>query len=141
MATTTDRKILGVRLLTPEGVVFDDHATLVVAPGAAGEVGLLARHEPLVCALRFGETRIHATDETVHRFATSEGYLSIGEDRVYILVEQAEEVGVIDLERAQAALRRAEEALENAGDDDVAVQAAQAAKRRAENRIKAAGKK
>lgn len=140
MSTATgDRRILGVRLLTPEGIVFDDEATMVVAPGVAGEVGLLARHEPLVAALRFGETRIHVNDSETRTFATSEGYLSIGEDRVFILVEQAEELGQIDVSRAEAALRRAQENLENA-DDDAARDVYEAARRRAENRLKVAQK-
>ncbi len=141
MSTATgDRKVLGVRLLTPEGIVFDDQATMVVAPGVAGEVGLLARHEPLVAALRFGETRIHVSEGETRTFATSEGYLSIGEDRVFILVEQAEELGQIDVARAENALRRAQENLEGAGDDEAARDVYQAALRRAENRLKVAQK-
>lgn len=139
--STDDRKRLGVRLLTPEGAVFDGVAAMVVAPSAAGEVGLLPRHEPLVCALKHGETRINMLDDTTRVFATSEGYLSIGEDRVLILVEQAEEATEIDVSRAEAALRRAEEALAAAGDDEPARIAAESARRRAENRLRVGSKR
>jgi F-type H+-transporting ATPase subunit epsilon len=135
---STDRKRLGVRLLTPEGTVFDGYATIVIAPSEAGEIGLLPRHEPLVCTLRPGETRLRMLDDSVTTFATTEGYLSIDEDRVLILVEQAEEESQIDFARAEAALRAAEEALAQAGDDEIARIAAESKRRRAQNRLKVA---
>ncbi len=140
MATTaSDRKTLAVRLLTPEGVQYEGDAVMVIVPGSAGELGLLARHEPLVTSLRFGEVRIHAVDETVHTFATTEGYASIGDDRVYILTEQAEKLDAIDVARAEEALKRAQEGVEAASDDaDRAYH--EAAVRRNENRIKVAQK-
>lgn len=138
---TTDRKRLGVRVLTPEGAVYDGVAAMVVAPSAAGEIGLLPRHEPLVCSLKHGETRLKMMDDSVQVFATSEGYLSIGEDRVLILVEQAEQADAIDVARAEAALRRAEEDLAAAGDDDTKRIAAESARRRAENRLRVGGKR
>lgn len=139
MATATDRKMLQVRLLTPEGAQFDDEAVMVIVPGVAGELGLLARHEPLVTSLRFGEVRIHAADETVHTFATTDGYASIGDDRVFILVEQAEKLDAIDVARAEKALSAAQAALEAASDDtDKAIH--RAAVRRNENRVKVAQK-
>lgn len=142
MATTSvDRRSLGVRLLTPEGAVYDGFAAMVVAPSAAGEIGLLPRHEPLVCALKFGETRLTLLDDSVKIFATTEGYLSIGEDRVLILVEQAEEAESIDVARAEASLRRAEEDLAAAGDDENRRIAAESARRRAENRLRVGGKR
>jgi len=134
--STAERKRLGVRLLTPEGTVFDGVAAMVVAPSAAGEIGLLPRHEPLVCALKPGETRLRMLDDSTQVYATAEGYLSIGEDRVLILVEQAEEASQIDVAEAEAALRRAEEALDAAAGDDAARVAAEAARRRAENRLR-----
>jgi F-type H+-transporting ATPase subunit epsilon len=134
--STTDKKILGVRLLTPEGPVFEGTATLVVAPSQAGEIGLMPRHEPLVCALRPGETRLRMLDDSHTSFATTDGYLSIDYDIVTILVEQAEHVEAIDAHRAQEALRRAEEALAAAGDDEDARLVAESARRRAQNRLK-----
>jgi F-type H+-transporting ATPase subunit epsilon len=134
--STAERKRLGVRLLTPEGTVFDGVAAMVVAPSAAGEIGLLPRHEPLVCALKPGETRLRMLDDSTQVYATAEGYLSIGEDRVLILVEQAEEASKIDVAEAEAALRRAEEALDASAGDDAARVAAEAARRRAENRLR-----
>ena len=137
-AIGTERKRLGVRLLTPEGAVFDDVAYMVIAPSVRGEVGILPRHTPFIAFLKMGETRIKLLDDTEVVFATSEGYLSVEEDRVLVLVEQAERADEIDRDRAQAALERAEAALAEAGDDDVARVAAESTRRRAENRLNVA---
>ena len=133
-----ERKRLGVRILTPEGAVFDDVAYMVIAPSVEGEVGILPRHTPFIAFLRPGETRIKLQDDTELVFATTEGYLSVEEDQVLLLVEQAELADEIDTERAQAALQAAEEALAAAGEDEVARVAAEGARRRAENRLNVA---
>jgi F-type H+-transporting ATPase subunit epsilon len=131
-----ERKRLGVRLLTPEGPLFDDLAYMVIAPSVEGEVGILPRHTPFIAFLRPGEVRLKLMDDTEQIFATSEGYVSVEEDRVLILAEQAERADEIDVERARAALERAEAALAEAGDDDVKRVAAESARRRAENRLR-----
>jgi F-type H+-transporting ATPase subunit epsilon len=137
-AVGQDRKRLGVRLLTPEGALYDDVAYMVIAPSVQGEVGILPRHTPFIAFLRPGETRIKLLDDTELIFATSEGYLSVEEDTVQVLVEQAERADEIDRERAQAALERAQSALAEAGEDEVARGAAESALRRAENRLRVA---
>jgi len=133
-----ERKRLGLRILTPEGPVFDDLAYMVIAPSIEGEVGILPRHTPFIAFLKPGETRVKLLDDSEVVFATSEGYVSVEEDRVLVLVEQAERADEIDRDRAHAALERAEAALVEAGDDDVARVAAESARRRAENRLKVA---
>jgi F-type H+-transporting ATPase subunit epsilon len=133
-----DRKRLGVRVLTPEGVAWEGQAAMVVAASVLGEVGLLPRHAPLIAFLKPGETRITTLDDEKVILATTEGYLSVEEDRVLVLVGQAEEASTIDRARAEAALRRADEALAEAGDDDVTRLTAEAARRRAENRLRVA---
>lgn len=135
-----DRKRLGVRLLTPEGPVFEGTAYMVIAPSIMGEVGILPRHAPLIAFLKTGETRLKLMDDTERVFATTEGYFSIEEDQVLILVEQADDASTIDRARAEAALRRAEEDLAAVGDDEVARVAAESARRRAENRLRVADK-
>jgi len=73
-------------------------------------------------------------------FATTEGYFSVEEDQVLILVEQADDASTIDRARAEAALRQAEDDLVAVGDDEVARVAAESARRRAENRLRVADK-
>jgi F-type H+-transporting ATPase subunit epsilon len=137
-AVGEERKRLGVRLLTPEGAVFDDLAYMVIAPSVMGEVGILPRHTPFIAFLRMGETRIKLLDDTELVYATTEGYVSVEEDQVLVLVEQAEKADEIDRARAQDALDRAQAALAEAGDDEVARVAAESALRRAENRLRVA---
>ena len=137
-AVGQERRRLGVRLLTPEGPVFDGDAYMVIAPSVEGEVGVLPRHAAFIAQLRVGEVRLTLLDDSVKVFATTAGYVSVEEDRVLVLVEQAEEAGSIDRERAMAALTRAEEAVAAAGDDEVAQVAAESQRRRAENRLRVA---
>lgn len=139
-AVGTERKRLGLRILTPEGAVYDDDQVwMVVATSVEGEIGILPRHAPFIAFLRTGETRITLLDDTVVVYATTEGYMSVEHDRVLVLVEQAERAGDIDPVRAQKALERAEAALAEAGDDEVARVAAESARRRAENRMRVSG--
>ena len=120
--------------------MFDGFAYMVIAPSVLGEVGILPRHAPLIAFLKTGETRLKLLDDTERIFATTEGYLSIEEDRLLILVEQADDATAIDRARAEAALRRAEEDLADVGDDEVARIAAESARRRAENRLRVVDK-
>lgn len=135
-----EQKRVAVQVLTPEGVVHDGVAAMVVAPSVGGEVGILPRHVPLIAALLPGRTRLKMLDESEVVMATTEGYIAVEDDRVLIMVEQAELAGDIDRARAELALSAAQEAIQAAGDDEVALAAAQAALRRAENRLKVVDK-
>lgn len=135
-----EQKRVAVQVLTPEGVVHDGVAAMVVAPSVGGEVGILPRHVPFIAALQPGRTRLRMLDESEVVMATSEGYIAVEDDRVLIMVEQAELAGDIDRARAELALSAAQEAIQAAGDDEVALAAAQAALRRAENRLKVVDK-
>jgi len=48
-----------VSLVTPDGPVFEGEVEMLVVPGEAGEIGVLARHAPLVAMLKAGSTRIY----------------------------------------------------------------------------------
>jgi F-type H+-transporting ATPase subunit epsilon len=135
-----EKKRLGVQILTPEGSVHDGEAAMVIAPSVGGELGILPRHVPLIVQLKAGETRIKLLDETEVIMATTTGYMSVEDDRVLIMVEQAEMAGQIDRARAEEALRLAEEAIQAAGDDADAKRTAEAARKRAENRLKVVDK-
>ncbi len=134
-AAPTQRR-LAVQILTPEGVVHDGDAWMVIAPSVEGEVGILPRHIPVIAALRPGRTRVKLHDGSEVVMATSEGYMAVEDDRVLVMVEQAELAGDIDRARADLALTAAREAVAAAGADEVALAAAAAAQRRAENRLK-----
>ena len=134
----TERRTLGVRLLTPEGPVFDGVAQMVIVPSVAGEVGILARHAPFIAQLRVGDVRIHQPDGTIVVYATSEGFMSVDEDHLLVLVEQAELAEEIDRARAETALAQAEQILSDASLEETTRLTMEKARVRAENRIRVA---
>jgi F-type H+-transporting ATPase subunit epsilon len=101
-----------VSLVTPDGTVFDGEAEMMVVPGAAGEIGVLARHAPLVATLKAGSTRIHLGDNEVVEFATGPGFFKVELDRALALVDDAVGVKEIDDERARRQLEAATGELE-----------------------------
>lgn len=101
-----------VAVVTPEGAVFDGQAEMIVVPGAAGDIGVLARHAPLVATLRAGSTRIYVTDDDVWELATGPGFFKVELDRALALVDDAVRASEIDDERAQAQLEAARTELE-----------------------------
>ena len=107
-----------VSLVTPDGPAFDGEAEMIVVPGAVGEIGVLARHAPLVATLKAGSTRIHLGENEVLEFATGPGFFKVELDRALALVDDAVSVKEIDDERARAQLEaaRAELAKVDAGE-------------------------
>ncbi|HJR96013.1 MAG TPA: ATP synthase F1 subunit epsilon [Gaiellaceae bacterium] len=101
-----------VSLVTPDGAAFDGEAEMVVVPGAAGEIGVLARHAPLVATLKAGSTRVHLSPTEVLEFATGPGFFKVELDRALALVDDAVNVKEIDDERARAQLEAAKAELE-----------------------------
>ena len=101
-----------VSLVTPDGPAFDGEAEMIVVPGAAGEIGVLARHAPLVATLKAGSTRIHLGANEVLEFATGPGFFKVELDRALALVDDAVNVQEIDDERARAQLEAAKAELE-----------------------------
>jgi len=104
---------LSLDIVTPERVVLsEDGFDIVVAPGIEGELGLLPRHAPLMTMLEIGELRARRGAEEMH-LAIAGGFLEIRDNRVTILADAAERSEEIDIARAEAARRRAEEAMAN----------------------------
>src|SRR5918999_4939605 len=103
-----------VALVTPDGAAFEGEAQMIVVPGASGEIGVLARHAPLVATLKAGATRIHLgpTESEIIEFATGPGFFKVELDRALALVDDAVNVKEIDDERARAQLEAAKEELE-----------------------------
>jgi F-type H+-transporting ATPase subunit epsilon len=110
-----DHPLFSVSVVTPEGAAFDGDAEMLIVPGAAGEIGVLARHAPLVALLKAGSTRVHTGDGQIQEFATGPGFFQVLEDRAIALVDDAVTADEIDnaaaqrqLEEAQAELARVE---------------------------------
>ena len=105
------------RLITPERVIYDGEADLVVARIADGDIGILANHAPLVSTVGIREVRITHDDER-YIFATSDGFFKVSENLVQILVEEAAPAEEINVEEAESRVEEAESELSEAGDDD-----------------------
>ena len=85
---------------------------MIIVPGAAGEIGVLARHAPLIATLKAGSTRVHPGDSAVLEFATGPGFFKVLQDRAIALVDDAVEASEIDDARAREQLEAAQAELE-----------------------------
>jgi F-type H+-transporting ATPase subunit epsilon len=137
-----DHPLFAVSVVTPGGPAFEGEAEMLIVPGAAGEIGVLARHAPLVAMLRAGSTRVHLGDGEVHEFATGPGFFQMLEDRAIALVDDAVPAGEIDDERARRQLEDARAELERVEAGDSAADRWQLEQRirHAENQLSVAGR-
>jgi F-type H+-transporting ATPase subunit epsilon len=113
-----DHPLFSVSVVTPEGAAFEGDAEMVIVPGAAGEIGVLARHAPLVALLKAGSTRVHTSDGQVQEFATGPGFFQVLEDRAIALVDAAVTAENIDAAAAQRQLEEAQAELERVESGD-----------------------
>jgi F-type H+-transporting ATPase subunit epsilon len=108
----TGRKFT-VALVTPDGPAYEGDAEMVIVPGADGEIGVLARHAPLIATLKAGSTRIHTEEGAdVLEFATGPGFFQVLQDRAIALVDDAVNAREIDDTRAREQLEAAQAELE-----------------------------
>jgi F-type H+-transporting ATPase subunit epsilon len=130
-----------VDIVTAERLVFSDDADIVMVPGVDGEMGILPHHEPIMTMIKPGEILIRKGTEE-HSLAVSGGFLEVKPDRITILADAAERADEIDIARAEAAKKRAEDKLTNGtnGANDTDSANAEASLRRAIARIKVAEK-
>ena len=136
--------MFSLSLTTPDGPVFDDEAEMVIVPGAAGEIGVLARHAPLIALLQAGSTRVYTNREAeeVQEFATGPGFFTVEQDRALALVDTAVNVREIDPAAAQEQLEEAKAELERVerGESDADRWQLEQRIRHAENQLTVAGR-
>ena len=136
-----DHPLFSVSVVTPEGAAFEGDAEMLIVPGAAGEIGVLARHAPLVAMLKAGSTRVHLGDGQVQEYATGPGFFQVLEDRAIALVDDAVEADAIDDARAQQQLDDARAELERveAGESTADRWQLEQRIRHAENQLRVSG--
>ena len=128
-----------LEVVTAERMVFADDVSEVVAWGVEGQLGILPHHAPLMTMLQPGDLVIKRDNEEEY-LALSGGFLEVRPDKVIVLADACERAEEIDIARAEAAKRRAEETLkEQPPEVDTAV--AEAALRRSLARLKVAEKR
>jgi F-type H+-transporting ATPase subunit epsilon len=128
-------------VVTPEGAAWEGEAEMVIVPGASGEIGVLARHAPLVAMLKSGEIRVKAGSDW-QSFAAGPGYFKVQQDRAIALVDDAVRAEDIDIEEARREAEEARAALEraDAGDEEIDRWHMEQRLRHAENKVSVAGR-
>ncbi len=128
---------MDIFLVTPERELWSGEASIVVARGSEGELGIMAGHAPLLIELGIGPLFIQTEGERLAAVVDG-GFLHVmsseGDSRVDILAEHAELAREIDVQRAQQQLEDARRRVSEGGDEEE-VAAAQADVAKAETRI------
>lgn len=101
---------LRLEIVTPESKTYSDDVDMVVIPGVEGEMGVLPEHVPLMTQLLPGELRVTKGSEEL-RLAVGEGFAEVTQDCVTVLTDMAVRENDIDESIVEAAMRRAEAAL------------------------------
>jgi F-type H+-transporting ATPase subunit epsilon len=140
-ATENGQRTFDLSVVTPEGAVFEGEAQMLIVPGAAGEIGVLARHAPLVAMLKAGEIRVRAQGAW-QSFAAGPGYFKVQQDRAIVLVDDAVRAEEIDVDEArrEADEARALLARADAGEEGIDRWVAEQRLRHAENKVVVAGR-
>jgi F-type H+-transporting ATPase subunit epsilon len=125
-----DHKTFPVEVLTPDGEVFSEEVQMISTRTTVGSIGILANHAPLLAMLDPTELRLYRSDSEIVRFAQSEGYIQVAENRALLLVEEAHEPDALDAAQLRDRLQQAESELDGAGEDSEKRRVAERDKRR-----------
>ncbi|MBE52833.1 MAG: ATP synthase F1 subunit epsilon [Acidimicrobiaceae bacterium] len=125
---------LRIELVSPEKIVYEGDAELVIARTSDGEIGFQPGHVPFVGNLVSSVVRVALSDGGVQRIAVHSGFVEVSDNHVALLCDVAELAEDIDIERAKASLESAKSDLANDPSNSEAVAAAN----RAEVRLEAA---
>ena len=114
-----------LKIIEPDGMFYEGQASFLEFASVMGEMGVYANHIPLTTILTPGVVKIH-NDGQVKKAAVMGGFIEIQKDRITVMAENAEWPDEIDVERAKAAKKRAEERLQkkDAGHDTARAEAA-----------------
>jgi F-type H+-transporting ATPase subunit epsilon len=97
-------------IVSQDRQVFSGEADMVIVPGVQGEMGILPNHAPLLSTLKFGILRVRYNGEE-QIFTIAGGVIEVQPDLITVMADAAENVAEIDVSRAEAAKKRAEEYL------------------------------
>lgn len=123
-------------VVTPVKVFYEEEVVSVTAPGEDGYLGILTNHAPLITALKPGLLTIRDRLDTTIDLAVAGGFLEVSGNKCTILADAIEYVTEIDLRRAEASLKRAQDRVAGLIDkEDLDHERAQSAKSRALNRV------
>jgi len=122
-----------LEIITAEREVYSGEVDVVVAPGIEGSMGILPHHAPLMTVLQPGELMIRK-DGVENYLVVTGGFMEVLGNKVTILADAAENSDEIDEQRAQAAVKSAQERVRNR-ESDVQLEEALRSLRRAQVRV------
>jgi len=130
------------KVLTPEGEVFQGELFQVSARTVTGEVGVRARHAPMLARLVPSELRLYESESDFSSgnpdtYIAAGGWLEVFANQVNVLVEEAHEPGSLDAAELKERIADAEQRIEEAEDESAAEETAKADLERAEAFLKA----
>lgn len=128
---------LHLEVVTPEGTKLSEDVSEITAPGVMGELGILENHIPVLTVLDVGKLTLKTTEATTV-LAINGGYLEVDNNRLIVITETAESKADIDVERARAAIQKAEEAMATLETGSGEYQSRMRKVRRNQNRIEVA---
>lgn len=134
------RRKFTAEVLTPEGEVFKDEVEMVATRTAAGAIGILAGHQPVLGMLEPAELRLYRSESDVVTLVQGEGYVQFAEGRALLLVEEALDPSALDVSELRDKLATAERELAAAPEGSEARRVAERDKRRWEAFLKIAEK-
>lgn len=102
---------LTVQIVTPDGLVYDHHASYVSVRTLDGEMGILPRHENMIAVLAVDEVKVKRIDDKDHVnwIAVNGGVIEIANDMITIVADSAERARDIDISRAERAIEEAQD--------------------------------
>ena len=127
-----DRSKLEAQVLTPEGEVFNGELVQLSTRTAVGEVGILARHAPMVARLVPAELRLHVSEGETRRYAQGEGWLEVFANQARVLIAEAIPPDELDAGELRERLEDAERRLDESEEGSAAQERARREKRRFE---------
>lgn len=122
-------------IVTPDRKVYSEEVEMVVARAVEGDIGILPNHAPYISPLQVTALKVKKNGEESF-IAINGGFMEVHDNKVTVLAESAELPGEIDISRAEAAKKRAEERLAKEKQADIDFKRAQLSLQRAMVRIR-----
>jgi F-type H+-transporting ATPase subunit epsilon len=117
MADAASSGKVAFELVSPERLLASEEVDMVVAPGVAGDFGVLPEHSPLMSLLRPGVLEIYEGDQGTQRIFVGGGFAEVNEKGCIVLAEEAMPLAEIDVEAAERRIRLAKDDLTTVEDD------------------------
>ena len=110
-------------LVSPEKLLLSVSADMIVVPGAEGDFGVMAGHQPTISTLRPGAIEVHENDKVIERIFVAGGFAEVANDRLTVLAEQATPFAEMDRAKLEGQIKDAREDLADAKTEEAQAEA------------------